>query len=143
LLPRLKRRGEFVRAAKSGLHASAPGMAVQAYLRRDGEGPTDCIRVGFTTSKKVGNAVIRNRVRRRLRVVADALLAESGKPRHDYVLVGRTAAKDRDFQDLLADLQNALKQIERRAAAREARKRQQPAREQQSASEQQAKGRPA
>lgn len=123
-LPRLKRRGEYVRAAKSGLHASAPGMAVQAYRRREGEGPADGIRVGFTTSKKVGNAVTRNRVRRRLRVVADALLAESGKPQHDYVLVGRTAAKDRDFQDLLSDLRNALKQIERRAAARDARKRQ-------------------
>ena len=125
-LPRLKRRGEFVRVAKSGVHASVPGMAVQAYRRRDGEEPLDAIRVGFTTSKKVGNAVIRNRVRRRLRVVADALLAEAGKPQHDYVLVGRTAAKDRDFQDLLADLRHALKQIERRAAARDARKQQQP-----------------
>lgn len=101
-------------------------MAVQAYRRREGEGPVDGIRVGFTTSKKVGNAVIRNRVRRRLRVVADTLLAGSGKPRHDYVLVGRTAAKDRDFQDLLNDLLNALKQIERRAAAREARKQPRP-----------------
>ena len=124
MLPRLKRRGEFVRAAKSGIHGSAGGMAVQAYLRRDGEGPADGIRVGFTTSKKVGNAVIRNRVRRRLRVVADTLLTESGKPGHDYVLVGRTAAKDRDFQDLLRDLRSALKQIERRAAKRDARQRQ-------------------
>ncbi len=101
-------------------------MVVQAYRRRDGEGPAEGIRVGFTTSKKVGNAVIRNRVRRRLRVVAEALLAENGKPRHDYVLVGRTAAKDRDFQDLLADLQAALAQIERRAAARKARRQQRP-----------------
>lgn len=122
MLPRLKRRAEFVRAAKAGLHASGPGMAVQAYRRRSGEEPGDCIRVGFTTSKKVGNAVIRNRVRRRLREVAEQVLPAEGKPGHDYVLVGRADAKDRDFQDLLADVRHALAKIERKTAERQNRK---------------------
>lgn len=126
MLPRLKRRAEFVRAAKAGLHASEPGMALQAYRRRagerGGEEAEDCIRVGFTTSKKVGNAVIRNRVRRRLREAAEQVLPVEGKSGHDYVLVGRSDAKDRDFQDLLADLRAALGKIERRAAERRRRK---------------------
>lgn len=126
MLPRLKRRAEFVRAAKAGLHASGPGMALQAYRRRAGEPcgeePADSIRVGFTTSKKVGNAVIRNRVRRRLREAAEKVLAVEGKPGHDYVLVGRSGAKDREFADLLADLRAALMKIERRAAERQSRK---------------------
>lgn len=126
MLPRLKRRAEFVRAAKAGLHASGPGMALQAYRRRAGEPcgeePEDSIRVGFTTSKKVGNAVVRNRVRRRLRAVAEQVLPAEGKPGHDYVLVGRTDAKDRDFHDLLADARAALAKIERKAAGRGHRK---------------------
>lgn len=126
MLPRLKRRADFVRAAKAGLHASGPAMALQAYRRRaneSGDGVLgDSIRVGFTTSKKVGNAVIRNRVRRRLREVAEQVLPAEGKPGHDYVLVGRTDAKDRDFQDLLADVRAALAKIERKVAGRGNRK---------------------
>ena len=128
MLPRLKRRAEFVRAAKGGLHASGPGMAVQAYRRRAGDGPAggggaaDCIRVGFTTSKKVGNAVTRNRVRRRLREAAEQVLPAEGSPGHDYVLVGRAEAKDRDFADLMADLQASLARIARKAADRRSRK---------------------
>ena len=122
MLPRLKRRAEFVRAAKSGLHASRPGMALQAYRRRDGEQSADGVRVGFTTSKKVGNAVIRNRVRRRLREVAEQVLPSQGRPDHDYVLVGRSGAEDRDFQDLLEDLRTALSAVERKAAERQERR---------------------
>ena len=130
MLPRLKRRAEFVRAAKSGLHASGPGMALQAYRRRanesEGEEPIHDIRVGFTTSKKVGNAVVRNRVRRRLREVAEQVLPSEGKPGHDYVLVGRREAKDRDFQDLLSDVRTALGKIEQRAVERRDRKPRRP-----------------
>lgn len=126
MLPRLKRRAEFVRAAKSGLHASRPGLALQAYRRREDEGPAEDIRVGFTTSKKVGNAVTRNRVRRRLREVAEQVLPAEGKLGHDYVLVGRSDAENRDFQDLLADVRNALVKIEQRAGQRRDRRPRRP-----------------
>ena len=121
MLSRLKRRREFLRAAKSGLHASAPGMAVQAYRRPEGDEAASGIRVGFTTSRKVGNAVTRNRVRRRLRAVAEEVLPSLGKERHDYVLVGRSEAKERPFQDLVTDLRSALRHIEHKAAHRRTR----------------------
>lgn len=70
------------------------------------------IRVGFTCSKKVGNAVIRNRAKRRLRAIARALIPTLGQAGWDYVLVGRPAATvNRPFDALLHDLEMALKAI--------------------------------
>lgn len=86
---------------------------VQARKRREGETEqSDQIRVGFTCSKKVGNAVARNRAKRRMREVARALLPILGKPGWDYVLIGRaetTAA--RPFEDLKGDLKYALNKL--------------------------------
>ncbi|SDJ14491.1 ribonuclease P protein component [Lutimaribacter saemankumensis] len=84
-------------------------MMVQARDRRDG---TDAIRVGFTCSKKVGNAVARNRAKRRMREAARAILPSHGRPGWDYVLIGRaneTAA--RPFEALKADLIFALHKL--------------------------------
>jgi len=69
------------------------------------------VRVGFTVSRKVGNAVIRNRVRRRLREVARLVIPEQAISQLDYVLVGRQAALDRDFVALQRDLVEALKRL--------------------------------
>ena len=67
------------------------------------------MRVGFTCSKKVGNAVARNRAKRRLREIARLVLPQHGADGTDYVLIGRNEKTDaRDFQDLLADLRTAL-----------------------------------
>ena len=66
------------------------------------------LRVGFTASRKIGNAVARNRAKRRLRAAAAALLPLHGRGGHDYVLVARTATLTRRFDDLLADLTGAL-----------------------------------
>lgn len=69
------------------------------------------VRVGFTVSRKVGNAVERNRVRRRLRAVARLVIPEQGRADLDYVLVGRQAALKRDFIVLQSDLVEALKRL--------------------------------
>jgi ribonuclease P protein component len=111
MLPRLKKRGEFVRATNSGLHASAPGLVLQAYKRDEPADSVTPARVGFTTSKKVGNAVARNRARRRLRVLAEAVLGPKARPGLDYVLVGRTATIDRPFADLILDLERVVDQV--------------------------------
>jgi ribonuclease P protein component len=87
-----------------------PGFTLQARVRPEEDGPG--LRVGFTCSKKVGNAVARNRAKRRLREVARAVLPAEGHDGWDYVLIGRpqvTAALP--FAQLLADLSAALARV--------------------------------
>lgn len=69
------------------------------------------MRVGFTASKKVGNAVRRNRAKRRLRAIADEVLTERAEPGHDYVLIARAATVERDYGALIDDLHFSLKRI--------------------------------
>jgi len=68
-------------------------------------------RIGFTCTKKLGNAVARNRIKRRLREIARLSLGTVAKPSFDYVMVGRSAAATRDFQKLQADLISAANRI--------------------------------
>lgn len=107
-MERLKRRQDFVAAARA-LHAAMPGMVVQARDRKDEAAP----RVGFTTTKKLGNAVIRNRIRRRLREVARLGLEAQARSGFDYVIIGRSGALKRPFSELHKDLNSALKRLHR------------------------------
>jgi ribonuclease P protein component len=107
-MERLKRRQDFVAAAKAS-YAAMPGMVVQARDRKDGAPP----RVGFTATKKLGNAVVRNRVKRRLREIARLHLEGQAKPGLDYVLIGRGTSLERSFADLMNDLNSALKRLHR------------------------------
>jgi ribonuclease P protein component len=75
------------------------------------------VRVGFTVSRKVGNAVIRNRVRRRLREVARLVIPAQARPDLDYVLIGRQGAVSRDFRVLQQELVEALKRLKALAPA--------------------------
>jgi len=70
------------------------------------------IRVGFTTSRKVGNAVARNRARRRLRAAADKILPAMAREGFDFVIIGRAATLKRTFDDLVKDLKTALKRLD-------------------------------
>ena len=97
----LRRRGDFL-AVGRGSRFVRPGFVVQA-LFRAAEKSADPPRFGFTVTKKIGNAVIRNRVRRRLRAAAKAA-ALHGKPGADYVLIARTAALTLPFDRLVTDL---------------------------------------
>ncbi|MGO4908751.1 ribonuclease P protein component [Pseudorhodobacter sp. W20_MBD10_FR17] len=104
----LQHRADFLRAA-SARRQGTQGLLLQARARQD-DNPV--IRVGFTCSKKIGNAVARNRAKRRLRELARAVLAPHGHQGWDYVLVGRPGATiERDFTLLLADLASALARI--------------------------------
>ena len=102
----LKKRSDFQRAARGKRLASA-GFMIQMIKRPDGE--AQGIRVGFTCSKKVGNAVARNRAKRRLREIARLILPQVGLPGHDYVLIGRHhATATLPFETLQAELRKAL-----------------------------------
>lgn len=107
----LAKRADFLRAA-SARRQGAGGFLVQARDRKDG---ASAIRVGFTCSKKIGNAVMRNRAKRRLREVVRAVLPGLARPGWDYVLVGRPGVTvTRDFALLKEDLAAALRQIHAR-----------------------------
>lgn len=112
VLPRLKRRPEFLRVAATRRKWVAPGLIVQIRSRPAGEADLDSSRVGFTVSRKVGNAVERNRVRRRLRAAAEQVLTNQAADGFDFVIIGRKNTLKRPFQALLHDLTMALKKLD-------------------------------
>jgi ribonuclease P protein component len=110
-MERLRQRADFV-AAATGAKAPTAAFVLQARKRGD-SGP---IRVGFTVTKKVGNAVERNRVRRRLKAVVSRSATGRMRPGHDYVLVGRRAALELPFDRLVEEFNGAMRRLEMTAA---------------------------
>ena len=124
MIGRLKRRAEFLQVAAANRKWVAPGLILQ--VRRQPppnsesddapraarpEAAREPVRVGFTASRKVGNAVRRNRARRRLRAVAQEVLDRHAEPGTDFVLIARPATVDRDYQALVGDLVAGLKRL--------------------------------
>ncbi len=103
---RLRRRADYLRVQAAERRIALPGLLLQA-----APGETGCCRVGFTASRKVGNAVTRNRARRRLKALAGEILPRHALPGHDYVLVARQATPQRDYSALRRDLEAALKKL--------------------------------
>lgn len=104
---RLRRRPEFLEAARSGRKLAMRAFVLQALARGD----SGATRVGFTVSRKVGNAVERNRVRRRLREAIRTRAASSMRAGHDYVVIGRRAALTTPFARIVADFETAFRRI--------------------------------
>lgn len=101
---RLRRRAEFLRVAASGKKAAVGGVVLQLLDRAD-DGP---VRLGFTVTRKVGNAVVRNRTRRRLKEAMRLLLRDCPVRGVDLVLIGRDSTRKRDFLALRSDIRRAL-----------------------------------
>ena len=107
-MERLKNRSDFLRVAK-GVRRVTPSLTLESCAAPEAVVKDATIRVGFTASRKIGNAVARNRAKRRLRAAAAAVLPLSGLPGNDYVLVARRETLTRPFDGLLTDLASAIR----------------------------------
>ncbi len=105
---RLPVRADFLRVAASGQRRATPGFILQIAPRPEGAAQ---LRIGFTASRKVGNAVARNRAKRRLRALADKVMPATADPARDYVLIGRGETLTRDFAAMEHDLRRALEKL--------------------------------
>jgi ribonuclease P protein component len=103
----IRKRSDFL-AANRGKRYATPGFVLLVFDRRD-DNPD--IRLGITITKKVGNAVVRNRMRRRFRELMREMLGEKGKAGADHILIGRDGGIERDFGELRADMAKALDKL--------------------------------
>lgn len=108
----MSKRADFL-AANRGRRAPMPGFVLLVRERADGD---PAMRYGITVTKKIGGAVIRNRMKRRFRVLARELLPVHGVPGADHVLIGRSDGIERDFTLLRAELEKALRKVMSRPA---------------------------
>jgi ribonuclease P protein component len=108
-LTTLTKRADFL-AANSGRRAPMPGFVLLVRDRRD---DSPAIRLGITVTKKIGNAVVRNRMKRRLRALAREVLPDAGIAGADHVLIGRAGGVERDFSALCQELGKALAKVRR------------------------------
>jgi ribonuclease P protein component len=108
-LDRLTQRKDYL-AANAGKRAPMPGFVLIVRARDDAD---PVMRVGITVSKKVGNAVVRNRMKRRVRALVREVLPAEGVPGADHVLIGRNGGIERPFADLRTELVKALGKVKR------------------------------
>ena len=104
----LTKRSDFL-AANHGKRAASGGLVLLVRERADGNPQ---MRIGYTVTKRTGNAVIRNRMKRRFRELARDLLPHAGLAGADHVIIGRPSGVTRDFSALRADLERALKMVQ-------------------------------
>jgi ribonuclease P protein component len=106
-LATIKKRADFL-AANSGRRAATPGFVLLVRDRKDGD---RTMRVGFTVTKKIGGAVVRNRMKRRFRALTRELVAAMGFAGADHVMIGRAGGVERDFGLLRSELAGALDKL--------------------------------
>src|SRR4051812_40091338 len=103
-LTTLKKRSDFL-AANGGKRTSTPGFILLVRDRKDAD---PAMRVGFTVTKKIGGAVVRNRMKRRFRALAREIMPEQGVPGADHVVIGRARGIEREFPLLRSEFVTAL-----------------------------------
>ena len=118
-IDRLRKRADFLAAARH-MRRVCGAVTLEMAPTPPGQVPAQTLRLGFTASKKIGNAVARNRAKRRLRAAAYALLPLSGRAGHDYVLVARAGILARDFAALKDDITEAARAAHRKLDAQSA-----------------------
>lgn len=104
----IKKRSDFQTIRNQGTHAIAKGLVLQTLSRGGIDTAPSKPRIGLVVSKKMGNAVIRNRIRRRLRALSGDVISRYGNPAYDYVLIARSSTLTRPFHDLEKDLKFTL-----------------------------------
>jgi ribonuclease P protein component len=115
-ISRILKRRDFLAAASHGHKIVTTTLVLQGHCPR----PDDVqeARVGFTVTKKVGNAVVRNRIRRRMRAAAQALMPGTAQAGWDYVLIGRLRALEEDYAIILRDMRYAIRKAAKLEAAK-------------------------
>ncbi|MGI9422409.1 MAG: ribonuclease P protein component [Hyphomicrobiaceae bacterium] len=108
----LKNRKDYLRV-RGGVRWSNPAFLMEGKRRPTSADGEACARFGFTVTKKMGNAVRRNRMRRRLKAAISEVALGAADPTYDYVVVARSAAFDRDFKQLRADFKAAFRRIKK------------------------------
>ena len=116
----LKKRQDFLRVRAAGRKWAAPGLVLQAAATPEAAGENDQVRVGYTASRRIGNAVARNRAKRRLRAAVAHVMPASAQCGSDYVVIARAATLTRPFDALIGDLSAALARVGARADNRAA-----------------------
>jgi ribonuclease P protein component len=106
----IRKRADFV-AANGGKRASTPGFLL---LVRDRDDADATMRVGFTVTRKIGGAVVRNRMKRRFRALAREIIPASGRSGADHVTIGRATGVEREFSLLRSELAGALDKLRRK-----------------------------
>ncbi|MDH3737546.1 MAG: ribonuclease P protein component [Alphaproteobacteria bacterium] len=112
VIERLKVRPDFLRVAATRRRWATPGLVLQVAETPQEARNHDVIRVGFTASRKVGDAVTRNRARRRLREAVRQVMPANAAPGNDFVVIARANTGRRAFADLISDLESALQKLD-------------------------------
>ncbi len=109
-LKRLKKRRDFLAISATKQRFIVKSCVIQ-YKKSDSDTPQDEVIIGFTVTKKQGNAVCRNKIKRKLKEAANVVFRQLAKTGYEYVIIGRKEAIDRDFQLIINDMKFALEKI--------------------------------
>ncbi len=107
----LKKRSDFLRVRAAARRWAAPGLVLQAAPTPEADAEDELVRVGYTASRRIGNAVRRNRAKRRLRAAVAHVMPASAQCGCDYVVIARAATLTRPFDALVDDLAAALARV--------------------------------